>query len=126
MKLVTAAILRRGDAVLLTRRAPGEKVAGYWEFPGGKVDPGETSEVALARELLEELSLVCTIGTKVAESEYHYPHGAFIIQAYEAVIESGTVALSVHDRAEWVAIGDLLGYQLAPADIPIAPALGAS
>ena len=125
MKLVTAAILRRGDAVLLTRRAPGEKVAGFWEFPGGKVDPGETPEVSLARELFEELSLVCAIGLKVAESEYQYAHGEFIIQAYEAVIESGTLALSVHDRAEWVEIGDLLGYQLAPADVPIARVLGA-
>ena len=125
MKLVIAAILRRGDAVLLTRRAPGEKVAGFWEFPGGKVDPGETPEVSLARELFEELSLVCAIGLKVAESEYQYAHGAFIIQAYEAVIESGTLALSVHDRAEWVEISDLLSYQLAPADVPIARVLGA-
>jgi mutator protein MutT len=119
-KLVTAAVIRRGSSVLLTRRSPGEKVAGYWEFPGGKMQPGETPEVCLRRELLEELSLECSIGRKVAQSEYHYDHGAFTIVAYEAVIDSGTLALSVHDRAEWVDVDALLEYQLAPADIPIA------
>ena len=122
-KLVTAAILRRGNAVLLTRRAEGEKLAGLWEFPGGKVHEGETPEVCLARELKEELALECAIGEKVAESEYHYDHGAFRILAYEAEIQSGTLKLTVHDRAEWVEIKELLNHNLAPADIPIAEAL---
>lgn len=61
-KLVTAAILRRGTTVLLTRRAEGEKLAGYWEFPGGKVHERESPEACLARELEEELSLRCSIG----------------------------------------------------------------
>ncbi len=106
--------------MLLTRRAEGEKLAGYWEFPGGKVHEGETPEACLARELLEELALECAIGEKVAASEYHYDHGAFEIVAYEAEIISGTLTLSVHDRADWVPIASLLDYPLAPADIPIA------
>ena len=122
-KLVTAAILRRGSTVLLTRRAEGEKLAGLWEFPGGKVHEGESPEACLARELEEELSLRCSIGPKVAESEYRYDHGSFTIQAYESGIESGTVQLTVHDRAEWVEISELLDSNLAPADIPIAQAL---
>jgi len=106
--------------VLLTRRAEGEKLAGCWEFPGGKVQEGETPEACLARELREELTLECTIGARVAASEYHYDHGAFEIVAYEAEIVSGTLTLSVHDQAEWVPIASLLDYLLAPADIPIA------
>ncbi len=121
--IVTAAILRRRKAVLLTRRAPGEKLAGLWEFPGGKVHAGETPEECLARELLEELSLTCSVGPKVAESDYRYDHGAFTIVAYEAEILSGSMALTVHDKAEWAAIGKLLDYELAPADIPIAEAV---
>ena len=124
MRAVTAAIMRRGRKVLLTRRAAGEHLAGQWEFPGGKVHDGETPEACLVRELQEELSLVCTIGRKVAESDYHYDHGAFRIIAYEAEIQSGTLTLSVHDQAEWVAINALLDYTLAPADIPIAEAIG--
>jgi len=120
MREVTAAIIRDGDRVLLTRRAAGEHLAGQWEFPGGKVHEGETPEACLARELVEELSLVCAIGEKVAESDYHYDHGAFRIIAYEAEIQSGELALSVHDQAEWVAVDALLEYDLAPADIPIA------
>jgi mutator protein MutT len=122
-KLVTAAILRRGSTVLLTRRAEGEKLAGYWEFPGGKVHERECPEACLARELEEELSLCCSIGRKLAESEYRYDHGVFTIVAYEAGIESGMLQLTVHDQAEWVEIGELLDKKLAPADIPIAQAL---
>ena len=122
-KLVTAAILRRDSTVLLTRRATSEKLAGLWEFPGGKVHEGESPEACLARELKEELSLLCSIGPKVAESEYRYEHGTFTIHAYEAEIESGTLQLTVHDRAEWVEINKLLDCALAPADIPIAQAL---
>jgi 8-oxo-dGTP diphosphatase len=123
MRAVTAAIIRRGNKVLLTRRAAGEHLAGQWEFPGGKVHDGETTEACLARELEEELSVVCSIGRKVAESDYHYDHGAFRIIAYEAEIQSGTLSLSVHDQAEWVDVGALRDYDLAPADIPIAEAL---
>ncbi len=123
MRLVTAAIIRRDGRILLTRRSPGETLAGSWEFPGGKIAAGETPEEALVRELIEELSLTCSIGGKVAESDYHYEHGAFRILAYEAQVESGTLTLSVHDRAEWVEPAKLLDYALSPADIPIAEAL---
>jgi len=122
-KIVTAAILRRGDTVLLTRRSKEEKLAGYWEFPGGKVHDGETPENCLARELQEELALTCTIGAKVAESNYHYDHGEFTVLAYDAEIQSGELCLTVHDRAEWVGVDALLDYNLAPADIPIAEVL---
>ena len=120
VKEVAAAVITQGDKVLLTRRAPGEKQAGLWEFPGGKVEPGETVRECLARELLEELALTCTIGPKIAESEYEYDHGKVIIHAHESVITSGDLELSVHDRAEWVQVDKLLSYDLAPADIVIA------
>ena len=125
MKLVTAAVLRREATILLARRAPKESLAGMWEFPGGKVHPGESVEECLARELREELTIECTIGQRVADSEYHYAHGSFRILAYEAQIDSGEITLSVHDRVEWVRVDKLLQYELAPADIPIAAKLQA-
>ena len=81
-RVVTAAIIPREDCVLLARRSPGEKLAGSWEFPGGKVEAGETPEGSLARELLEELGIEVRIGDRVAESSYEYEHGTFRVIAY--------------------------------------------
>jgi mutator protein MutT len=122
-KVVTAAIIRNNDSVLLARRSPGEKRAGFWGFPGGKVGVGETPEESLARELFEELGITARIGKKVAESSYRYEHGNFRIVAYSVEWISGEPSPSVHDRLEWVKIDDLNRYRLLPADIPIAESL---
>jgi 8-oxo-dGTP diphosphatase len=123
MKTVTAAILQRDGAILLARRASGQKLAGYWEFPGGKVEAGETLQSCLEREISEELNWVVQAGEVLATSEYVYEHGAIRLVALAAEIVSGTATLTVHDRLEWVPIGRLLEYRLAPADIPIAQSL---
>ncbi|WP_448873150.1 (deoxy)nucleoside triphosphate pyrophosphohydrolase [Desulfobulbus propionicus] len=123
MKTVTAAILQRDGAILLARRASGQKLAGYWEFPGGKVEAGETLQSCLEREISEELNWVVQAGEVLATSEYVYEHGAIRLVALAAEIVSGAATLTVHDRLEWVPIGRLLEYRLAPADIPIAQSL---
>ena len=122
-RMVTAGVLRKGNLVLLARRRGDQTLAGYWEFPGGKVRRGESPEMCLERELREELALKCRVGEKIAESAYVYEHGAFAIVAFEAEILGGTLELSVHDMAQWVDSADLLSYRLAPADIPIAMAV---
>ena len=71
-KFVTAAIILRDDRVLLARRSSGQKLAGFWEFPGGKVEAGETPESCLARELEEELGIGVHVGRKFAESLHQY------------------------------------------------------
>ena len=123
MKTVTAAILQRDGAILLARRASGQKLAGYWEFPGGKVEAGETLQSCLEREISAELHWVVQAGEVLATSEYVYEHGAIRLVALAAEIVSGTATLTVHDRLEWVPIGRLLEYRLATADIPIAQSL---
>ncbi|MCK5805251.1 MAG: (deoxy)nucleoside triphosphate pyrophosphohydrolase [Lentisphaeria bacterium] len=120
MKQVTAAIVIRNSTVLLTRRAPGEKQAGLWEFPGGKIHPGETPEQCLRRELFEELGVEARIGRHVATNVYHYDHGSIELMAYLAEWTGTEFSLTVHDRAEWVSALALLDYDLSPADIPIA------
>jgi 8-oxo-dGTP diphosphatase len=116
---VAAAIIRRNGLVLLARRSPEENLGGFWEFPGGKVENGETPEECLARELYEELGILTRIGEKFAESLHQYDHGNFRILAYLVDCIGGNPRPNVHDRLEWVEIDDIAGYQLLPADIPI-------
>ncbi len=120
MKEVTAAIIFKGDRVLLTRRKQGQALEGLWEFPGGKIEPGETPQVCLEREIQEELGVHIRAGDIVAESDYHYGHGAIKLIALTAEMTEGQLSLQVHDKAEWVPLHRVLDYALAPADIPIA------
>jgi len=120
MKQVAAGIIVSDGRVLLTRRAENEHEAGLWEFPGGKLEAGETPQQCLERELREELGVRIRAGKVLAESDYRYHHGAIRLLAIWAEIVSGPMALSVHDRAEWVSLEQLESYDLAPADVPIA------
>ena len=104
---------------MLARRSPGENLGGFWEFPGGKVENGETPEECLARELYEELGILTRIGEKCAESSHQYDHGNFRIVAYLVEWIAGEPRPNVHDRLEWVEIDDIDGHQLLPADISI-------
>jgi 8-oxo-dGTP diphosphatase len=120
VKTVTAAIIKKENKVLLTRRKPGEKLEGFWEFPGGKIEEDETPQECLRRELTEELGVVTDVLEQVAESIFSYDHGSIKLIALRTNIVSGNITLSVHDQVEWVKLNELLSYKLAPADIPIA------
>jgi 8-oxo-dGTP diphosphatase len=123
MKLVTAAILRDGNTVMVVRRGPGEKLAGYWEFPGGKVEPSETLQECLEREMFEELDIVTKVTDLVAVSDYRYDNGEIKLVALETKIVSGNMKLKVHDQIKWLHPTEILALKLAPADIAIAQAL---
>ena len=85
--VVVAAIIERDGAILICQRAEGQKHAGKWEFPGGKVEPGEALEAALARELEEELAIRAVIGEEVERYEYAYPGKAPILLVFFRVTE---------------------------------------
>ena len=123
MKLVTAAIIRDGENILVVRRGPREKLAGFWEFPGGKVEHPETLQECLERELFEELDITTKVTDVVAVSDYKYESGAIKRVALEAEILHGEISLSVHDKLRWLPACKILDLKLAPADIPIAQAL---
>ncbi len=123
MKIVTAAIIRNENCILLARRRKGQKLEGYWEFPGGKIEEGETPQSCLERELQEELCVKAVAGKIITESIYEYSHGIIKLLAIETKLLSGKIQLSVHDKAEWVPVEYLCSYELAPADIPIAKIL---
>lgn len=117
---VSAGIVLDGSKVLLTRRAPEENFAGRWEFPGGKLEFGETPQVCLARELKEELDIDVAVGGFCTEVLHHYETISVRLLAYYCTILSGQLSMSVHDQYAWIPINELLNYPLLPADVPIA------
>lgn len=119
-KLVAAAIVVEDGRVLVTRRAAGQSLAGLWEFPGGKIESEETPQHCIVRELAEELNITVVAGDVLCENVFQYPGGAINLIAVETEIESGSIALTVHDDFKWLMPSDLLSVSLAPADIPIA------
>ena len=123
MKEVSAAIIIEDGKVLLARRAKGEKLAGYWEFPGGKREEDETIDECLVREIREELSLDIEVVGEFDTSDYEYPGGQIRLIGLLAEIQNGVISKTVHDLVEWIDICSVLDYQLAPADIPLAERL---
>jgi 8-oxo-dGTP diphosphatase len=126
VRIVTAAILEKDGRILIARRGPGGALAGKWEFPGGKLEEGETPEQCLQRELREELGIESEVGEVVASSVFHYAHGSIDLVAYRVHHVSGAFVPSVHDAIEWVAAVDLSNYDFAPADVPIVQRLAAT
>jgi 8-oxo-dGTP diphosphatase len=120
---VTAAIIRKGEKILIARRAPNKDLSGYWEFPGGKIETGETPQECLKRELEEELGIIITVGTFFMENEHHYGNKIIQLQAYECEHLSGSIILNDHDQVEWVETFEFLNFKFAPADIPFILAL---
>lgn len=123
---VVGGILQENGRILLARRAPGRSMAGYWEFPGGKVMPGESDEEALARELEEELSLQVKVGPALQTVTHRYPEFQIVLVCYACVRLSGTPRLLDHDALAWVEPASLLDYSLTPADVPVAETLAGS
>ena len=123
IKLVAAAIIISNGKVLLARRKQGDSHQGFWEFPGGAVEPGETLEECLARELMEELGVAAVIGEEIARNAHRSSRGAMDLVALRARVASEEFRLTAHDAIEWADPRDLGHYRLAPADMPIAEAL---
>jgi len=115
---VTAAILTQAGRVLIARRKPGASQAGMWEFPGGKVRPGESSEACLKREIREELGLDIAVGKFLGESLHAYTDQSIRLLAYCARIEAGTPVLSDHAEVRWVRFDELDRFAFCAADRP--------
>jgi 8-oxo-dGTP diphosphatase len=118
MRQVTAAVIIENERLFLARRAPDDNLAGLWELPGGKIEPGETPEACLQRELTEELEMDCVVHDLVASVSYEYQHGSFELLAYRTERRSG-YRLRAHDRCAWVKADELRDFELAPADVAI-------
>ena len=118
MKTVTAAILLDNGKLLMAKRGAGDKLANKWEFPGGKVEMGETPEECLEREMREEFQIEVSIGEFLGESVYHYDHGSIRLIAFRTHWRNGGISPRAHDDFQWVSVDQLKNYDFAPADIP--------
>ncbi len=116
---VTCAIIERDGLVLATRRSAAMSKPLKWEFPGGKIDPGESPEACLLREIHEELSLQVRVGKNLPVSTYHYP--AFTISLYPFIcaIEAGEIVLHEHAAIAWLSPEKLHTLEWAEADVPV-------
>nr|WP_241180334.1 (deoxy)nucleoside triphosphate pyrophosphohydrolase [Kocuria palustris] len=115
---VVGAVLVDGQTVLAARRSEQMSLPGMWEFPGGKIEPGETPEEALARELVEELECTAEIGEHVENSVYEYERITVSLATYYCTLREGTPRLTEHSEIRWVPVDELRELNWAPADIP--------
>lgn len=117
---VCAAAIIENEKVLLTRRAPSKKMGGGWEFPGGKIEDGETPEECVVREIKEELAIDVEIRSFCTSIQYDYEEFYLEMDVYYCQLVEGIIDLSVHDKFIWARIGSLLSFDLLPADTLVA------
>ena len=112
---VVAAIIVDGDRIFTTQRGYGDW-KDYWEFPGGKIEPGETPEAALYREILEELDTEIAVGERITTIEYDYPEFHLSMECFLARVIEGSLVLKEHEAAKWLTKAELDSVKWLPAD----------
>ena len=119
---VVAAIICDGDKVFATQRGYGE-FEGWWEFPGGKIEPGESHHEALKREIREELDVEIVVEELVCTVEYDYPNFHLTMHCYFCSIANGEVELLEHKSARWLRRDELNEVEWLPADVSVVNSL---
>ena len=117
VRAVSAALILRGDEVLICQRRPDQPLGSKWEFPGGKMEPGETAEEALRRELMEELGIEAIVGTQVAHIRHNYRSGGAVDLQFFLVKEyTGEVTNLIFQDVRWCPLRNLPEYDFVTAD----------
>lgn len=113
---VVAAVIREGDKIFATMRGHGD-LKGGWEFPGGKIERGETPEEAVKREIMEELETEIRVGERIDTIEYDYPTFHLSMDCFWAEKVSGDLVLTEHTEARWLTKEELDSVPWLPADV---------
>lgn len=116
--VVVGAVIVQDGQILCARRAQGSTLGGMWEFPGGKVEPSESPDEALAREVIEELDCTVNVGAKITTTSHAYDFGTVHLTTYCCSISSGQPQAREHAELAWIAPHQLAELEWAPADIP--------
>ena len=112
---VVAAVIRRGDKIFATQRGYGE-FKDWWEFPGGKMEAGETPQQALMREIREELDTEISVGSLISTVEWGYPNFHLTMHCFWCSLASPELHLLEHEAAKWLSKDNLLSVRWLPAD----------
>jgi 8-oxo-dGTP diphosphatase len=116
---VTCAIIEREGLVLAARRSASGSMPLKWEFPGGKIDPEETPEACLRRELAEELGIGVTVRRTLPAATHSYPGFMITLYPFVCSIASGEIVLHEHAAVRWLKPGDLASLDWSEADVPV-------
>ena len=121
MKIVgTAIIVDEKGRILIGQRPEGKALPGLWEFPGGKLEEGETIEQCIIREIKEELNVHCDVGKFLLTVSKEYEHGDFQLMVHEATIKDMEhLKANVHQDLRWVTPQEMKNYEFPPADVEI-------
>lgn len=125
MPVVIAAVIERNGTILIARRRKGDVMEHKWELPGGKMEPGETPEACLCRELREEFGVEAEVGEFIGSSDYDDADLSIRLAVYRACHVSGEFSVLAHDEIRWVPPERLHRYEFSPADRPIIRMLSA-
>ena len=113
---VVAAIIQKENKILATKRGYGEFI-NMWEFPGGKIESGETKEQALVREIKEELNIEISVDKFAIDVEYQYPNFYLFMSCFMCSIKEGSIELLEHNDGKWITKEELNTLNWLPADI---------
>lgn len=115
---VVGAVIIRVGLVLCAQRGAGGRLAGLWEFPGGKIEAGESPAAALEREIAEELGCTIEVGAPITTTTHEYEFGTVNLTTFYCQLTSGTPTTSEHAAIRWLRPADLATIEWAPADVP--------
>lgn len=123
---VVAAVIRQGEKIFVTQRGYGD-YKDSWEFPGGKIEPGETPQETLLREIREELDAEIIVGDYLVTVEHDYPDFHLSMQCFWAeLVEGSHMKLLEHEAAKWLSVDELDSVDWLPADITVVKAIKGS
>lgn len=120
---VVGAVIWQNGKILCAQRGPGKNLSYLWEFPGGKIEKGESPQEALKREIREEMHCELEVGEQLEHTVHEYDFGVVHLTTFHCQLLNGMPVLTEHNEIKWLAPSELSNLEWAPADIPAVKAL---